>query len=319
MIQLCCKVVPINNSNLPSYSSKCLEGNRKTFSKSMIILPILQRFQSTHPSTDVINALCFQQLYLQNDCIDLHMRYTVGIGILARSQTPPEDAMYASLTYVCSAYSDRVRACEELCLQSPLEYRQRWRWRDERRHTVPDTCRRYWKRTITNRPALRSRNDKRRRVWWSKSPSRICVGHTSEHDRQVRWCSIMLSAKASTARRYTNSSELVTKWGRGVTELHDRTSEPSRSVARRRVVRTESIKQHVGQTGKSRSSVIQTRQNHRNDEQLENWFGHRPVNAANSSKNGETIRYRFSDVRLHALYAPLPHAKHNTEHIKFQF
>jgi len=40
-------------------------------------------------------------------------------------------------------------------------------------------------------------------------------------------------------------------------------------------------------------------QNHGSDERLENSFGHRPANAANSSKNRKTALYSFSDVHLH--------------------
>ena len=69
---------------------------------------------------------------------------------------------------ICSAISSRVWACEKLCLQSPLKYWQWWRWRDERWQTVPDSCRRDRKRAVTNSRVLRSRNDERRRVCWSK-------------------------------------------------------------------------------------------------------------------------------------------------------
>jgi len=64
---------------------------------------------------------------------------------------------------------------------------------------------------IVNR-MLRSRNEKRRRVWWSKSPSRIFVGHTSELGRQVAG-----SEKWALPDGTLFSPELVTNEGRGVT------------------------------------------------------------------------------------------------------
>jgi len=48
-----------------------------------------------------------------------------------------------------------------------------------------------------------------------------------------------------------------------------RSSGPSISVARRRVARLQSIEQRVGQTGMSRTSVIQTLEDHGNDDGLE--------------------------------------------------
>jgi len=78
---------------------------------------------------------------------------------------------------------ERVKS---ICLQSPLEYWQLWIRRDERWQAVPDLCHHDWKQTITTRRVLRSRNDKRRHVSWSKSPSRICVGDTSELGRQMQ-------------------------------------------------------------------------------------------------------------------------------------
>jgi len=61
MIKLCCKVVPINNFQRQSSSSKCFEGNREQCSK----------FYPFHDdlSASLAMALCSN---FRNWCIDLH-------------------------------------------------------------------------------------------------------------------------------------------------------------------------------------------------------------------------------------------------------
>jgi len=67
----------------------------------------------------------------------------------------------------------------------------------------------------------------------------------------VRWCSTMLAVKASTARRYAILHGTRNQWR----SQSDCTSEPSRLVARQRVVQTEVHRATRWQTGKSRASV----------------------------------------------------------------
>ena len=89
----------------------------------------------------------------------------------------------------CSTFSNTVQACEKPCLQSPLKYCQWWRRRDDKWQTVPYSCRRDRKRAVTNRRVLHLRNDKRRRVCWSKLPPRIIICNWTVFSREVQWCS----------------------------------------------------------------------------------------------------------------------------------
>jgi len=56
-----------------------------------------------------------------------------------RDKIKSNDVHKFDATYVYSVFSGRVRACEKLSLLPPLIYWQRWRWRDERWQTVPDS------------------------------------------------------------------------------------------------------------------------------------------------------------------------------------
>jgi len=128
--------------------------------------------------------------------------------------------------------------CEVRCLQFPLEYLQRWRrtvancsrsvlpWLEKHDHQSLSA-------SIAEWPALR-------RV----QTGTVVQYHAGSKKRALPNGTVVQYHAGSKKRALPNGTlfsppELVTNGGRGVTELRDRTSEPSRSVARRRVVRTE--------------------------------------------------------------------------------
>jgi len=106
---------------------------------------------------------------------------------------------------------------------------------------VPDTRPRDWKRAITDRRMLRSRNDKSRRVRWSEPPSRIVISNATEYSSDVRWCIAGLTGKSEPCLTYSLLSGTRNQWrsrSNGVTRSYF-SAECRLSVARQRVAQTE--------------------------------------------------------------------------------